>query len=227
MDNVNCLDDVSVMQGRANAELSGDLLVVFPLALVSVTGTELLHGKSLAVGGSLHQSHRAASARTKNSTKFAIFGCQSVVIGKRHALRLTRWRRSAAPDWRTGAALVFLVTNLEETFQADFGGRFVLVFDGALIVMIMFLSAEKAGSFVRLWRLEACRAWIIYGGWEGDERSARGAVSFARISVTEAESSVDRIDITGRRCSLAAGIWVVFVALGPWLGVRGRGRYGA
>lgn len=63
MDDVNGLDDVAVMQGGSYTEFGRDFFVVVTLALIGVTGSELLDGESLAVGGSLHKSHRASSSR--------------------------------------------------------------------------------------------------------------------------------------------------------------------
>ena len=74
MDDVDRLDDVAVMKGRTDTELSCNLLVVFPLTFVCVTGAELLDGKSLAISSSLHESDRPTGARAKNSSELAIFG---------------------------------------------------------------------------------------------------------------------------------------------------------
>jgi len=78
-----------------------------------------------------------------------------VIVGERHALGLTGWCGRSASDRRVCAALVFLITNLEEALQADLGSSLVAL-DGIVVMMIVFLTAKEARPLVGIRRLEAC-----------------------------------------------------------------------
>lgn len=145
VNDVNGLNDVSVVQGGAYAELSRDLFVVVPLALVGMSGTELLDSKRLAIGGSLHQSHRATSSSSKHAAKLAIFVDKSVVVGERNSLRTAvvgGRRTSAISGRRMITFLLVFVADLEETLQVDLGGRLVLVLYAGIVVTIVLLAEE-------------------------------------------------------------------------------------
>ena len=120
MDNVNRLDDVAVMQSRPDTEFGRDLFVVFSLALIGVSGSELLDGKCFAVCRPLHQPDRATGTRSEHSAKLSVLAGQTVVIGKGDRLGRGSSRRSARAISRGGSGALFLfVANLEEAFQIN------------------------------------------------------------------------------------------------------------
>lgn len=98
VDDVDSLDHVAVVQSRADTELGGDLFVVLPLGLVGVAIAELLHSECGAIACTLHETHRASSARTEDLAKLAVLGDQAVIVRKWHVrrLRTTSRRRPRA-----------------------------------------------------------------------------------------------------------------------------------
>jgi hypothetical protein len=96
---VNGLDDVAVLEGGADAELCGDLLLVFLLGFARPLGSELFDGENgtAVLAGSLDEADGAACARAENATPLAIlFG--EVGLGcaweREICLRARRGRRS-------------------------------------------------------------------------------------------------------------------------------------
>lgn len=79
---VEGLDDVFVVKGGANTELSSDLFGVLLLALPGVAVAELLDGEGYAVRVAFDEANRAASTGPEDAAELAIARRQAVVISK-------------------------------------------------------------------------------------------------------------------------------------------------
>lgn len=72
--NIDGLDDIGVFQGGTNAELCGDLLLIFSFCLTGTFRAEFLDSEdtSAVLGTSLDQANGPTSTATKNTTPFTI-----------------------------------------------------------------------------------------------------------------------------------------------------------
>jgi hypothetical protein len=95
-DDIDSLDDVGMFQGRANAKLGGNLLLIFTLGLAGALWTELLHciDTSAILAAGLDETDGTARTTTENTAPFAIFfgqvGLGSVLKGEDGAARSGR-----------------------------------------------------------------------------------------------------------------------------------------
>ena len=73
-DNVDSFNNVGMVEGRANAKLGSDLLLVFSLGLADALWPELLDSVDVATGflATLDEPDSAASTGTKDTTPFAV-----------------------------------------------------------------------------------------------------------------------------------------------------------
>ena len=80
-DDIDSFDDVRVLESGTDAELGGNLLLVFLFRFTRALRTKLLDSKYTAAVLSFDQADCTSSAGTENSTPFTILLCKVRLCG--------------------------------------------------------------------------------------------------------------------------------------------------
>ena len=75
-DDVDCFDDVGVLEGGADTEFSGDLFLILLFGFAWAAGTKLLYGIHVAAILALYETNGAACAAAQHLAPLSVLFCE-------------------------------------------------------------------------------------------------------------------------------------------------------